>query len=274
MKKHRKVKCMDKLEELIEEKLKELDRHISGAKKSLRRAPEGILKVSNNKKTYQYYCRCNNSDKDGKYITKKNMNLVRGLAQKDYDQKFLAAAQKEKIFFEQIQKKYDSNYLKEIFDNLPESRKDITIPYILDEEEYVSIWESTEYPIKLVIREDDNEIFTEKGEVVRSKSEKIIADRFNVLGIPYHYEKPLYLEGYGSVHPDFTVLNRKTQKEFYWEHFGLMDNPQYCENVVKKLETMSKNGIFPGDNLIMTFETGTHILNMKNVDLLIERYLI
>ena len=110
--------------------------------------------------------------------------------------------------------------------------------------------------------------------MVRSKSEKRLADKFNLLGIPYIYEKPLYLEGYGYVHPDFTLLNVRKKKEYYLEHFGMMDNPEYTVKTVQKLETYEKNGIFPGEKLLLTYETGSHPLNMKTVDNLIQKFLL
>lgn len=56
-------------------------------------------------------------------------------------------------------------------------------------------------------------ILTEKGERVRSKSEKILADYFYRKNILYKYEKTLYLKGYGTVYPDFTFLSRKAGEE-------------------------------------------------------------
>ena len=56
-------------------------------------------------------------------------------------------------------------------------------------------------------------LITEKGEYVRSKSEKIIADTLTKNNINYVYELPLRLKGYGTVKPDFTVLNKRTRHE-------------------------------------------------------------
>ena len=81
---------------------------------------------------------------------------------------------------------------------------------------------------------EDIEILTEKGESVKSKSEKIIADKLNMMNIPYCYEVPLYLKGYGYVKPDFKVLNVATRKEYYWEHYGMMDNKDYIIKALKK----------------------------------------
>ena len=98
-------------------------------------------------------------------------------------------------------------------------------------------------------------IITEKGERVRSKSEKILADYFYRNNIIYKYEKPLFLKGYGTVYPDFTFLSRKTGEEIYWEHEGMMDKSDYAKTAVKKLESYQKNGIYLGERLIATFET-------------------
>lgn len=139
---------------------------------------------------------------------------------------------------------------------------------------YVTQWQSKIYDGKKQEEETDCSIITEKGEIVKSKSEKILADKFYLMNIPYHYEKPLYLNGYGTVYPDFLTLNKRKRKEIYWEHLGLMDKQDYCEKTIRKLETMQKNGIYLGENLIITFETQTHPLNMRIVEDMIKRYLV
>lgn len=73
--------------------------------------------------------------------------------------------------------------------------------------------------------------------------------------ILYQYERPLYLKGFGTVHPDFTFLSRETGEEIYWEHDGRMDDPIYAQNAVKKIQAYEENGIYPGERLILTFET-------------------
>lgn len=72
-------------------------------------------------------------------------------------------------------------------------------------------------------------------------------------GIPYKYEKPLYLKGYGIVYPDFTFLSKRTRKEIYWEHEGRMDDSEYAKTAIKKIKTYEDNGIYLGENLILTF---------------------
>ena len=100
----------------------------------------------------------------------------------------------------------------------------------------------------------------------------IIADMLEREGIPYHYEYPLKLKGWGIVYPDFTILHTGKTQEIFWEHLGLMDHPDYAESAIQKIATYEKNGIYPGENLILTFETRKTPLNRKMVQRLIERY--
>ena len=118
------------------------------------------------------------------------------------------------------------------------------------------------------------ELYTTKGERVRSKSEIIIADSLMRADVPYRYECPLVLKGYGKVYPDFTVLNVKLRKELYWEHLGMMDDSEYVEHALQKIATYEQNGIFPGDNLILTYETKQNPVNQKIITLMIQRYLL
>ena len=85
---------------------------------------------------------------------------------------------------------------------------------------------------------------------------------------------PLYLKGTGMVYPDFTFLSRRTRKEIYWEHDGRMDDPVYARSAVRKIQAYEENGIYPGENLILTFETEKTILDIRIVKGLVERYLL
>ena len=91
--------------------------------------------------------------------------------------------------------------------------------------------------------------------------------------IPYRYEYPLYLEGYGKIHPDFMALNVNTRTVFYWEHMGMMDDTEYVENAIRRIEAYEKNDIFPGENLILTYETQRHPMSPRVIEQKIRKYL-
>ena len=260
------------MEELTKE-IRILEKIIEYAEKSLKAAPQGILRISRKGNSSQYYWRKDEKDKNGKYIKKKDRNIAYELAQKDYDKDILQTAKEQKGKISRFLKQYAPERIKEIYTSMPLEKQMLITPCILTEEQYVTKWENRSY-IGKEISADIPEIYTEKGERVRSKSEKILADKFNLMKIPYLYEYPLQLKGYGVIYPDFTLLNKKTRQEYYLEHFGMMDDTRYSEKTIQKIELYEKNGIFPGEKLLMTFETSKHTLNMMLVEQMITKYLI
>lgn len=276
---------MDEIGQLLQQREKLLKKAVNYAKHIINKAPDGILRVSYSHHSEQYYFRTSIKDTYGKYIRKKEKKLLHDLAQKDYAIKLLASSQIQLSILQDFTAKYEDNAIFSIYEELPEARQKLVKPYMLPEKEFVLLWEQPPKPIiedaragsyfnKSMVANLEDGIYTEKGEAVRSKSEKILADRFTTIKIPYHYEKPLYLNGYGYIHPDFTVLNRRTRKEYYWEHMGLMDNEEYCEKAIKKIESMEKNNLFSGESVILTYETKNHPLNIKVVNELIQKYLL
>ena len=106
---------------------------------------------------------------------------------------------------------------------------------------------NTFYPDKLQIRSAD-------GTMVRSKSESLIASELASNGIPYRYECALEIEGQ-VFYPDFTIRHPATGRTIIWEHFGMIDREEYLESTLKKLRVYLRNGLIPGINFIITFET-------------------
>ena len=90
-----------------------------------------------------------------------------------------------------------------------------------------------------------------------------------MLGIPYRYEYPILLDTNVKVYPDFTILRMPQREEVYLEHFGLLDDADYMNQVVWKLNMYEKNGIYLGVNLFITHETSTNPLNTKALDAMI-----
>lgn len=58
------------------------------------------------------------------------------------------------------------------------------------------------------------------------------------------------------------------------QHLGKMDDPQYIKDNIDRLIEYKKAGYYIGVNLIITFETSKHPLNNKEIDAMIDRYLL
>jgi hypothetical protein len=86
---------------------------------------------------------------------------------------------------------------------------------------------------------------TTRGELVRSKSEVIIADLLDGLGLPYGYERP-FAGPDGSVrYPDFTIDDAETGRRLLIEHLGMLDRPDYVRRWKAKEKWYREAGVLP-----------------------------
>lgn len=263
---------MSNLTEKINERILDLKELIHVKEKDLVKAPKGVINIAQSGNRIQYYYKNSTSDKVRKYIKNKNKQLVKELCQKDYDEKVVFAAEKELKQLEEFQADYLKERCEDVYGKLNEHRKKFVSPIVVPDDEFVVAWEQEEYQRK-EFRADAPEYYTDKGERVRSKSEILIANALNKYNIPYRYEYPLYLKGYGTIYPDFTVLNVRSRKEYYWEHMGMMDDSEYLEGALHRIDMYEKNDIFPGDKLILSHETLKYPLNSRNIEKLIFQFL-
>lgn len=263
---------MEEIKKLLEERENYLLQISKEKEEALKAAPEGSLRICSARNKTQYYQRNNPKDFNGIYIREKDIKLAQDLAQKDYDQKVLCSAKRELEAIRKYRSIHPTSSAEQIYEKLHRERQKLITPIIETEEQFVTNWRNVSYKGK-EIDESVPEIYTAKGERVRSKSEVIIADILGSEGIPYRYECPVYIKGIGRFYPDFTVLNVKKRKEIYWEHLGMMDDATYVESAIQKIAIYEQNGIFPGDNLILTYETKKTPINQKIVRIMIRQYI-
>lgn len=269
------------IKEKIDNILDDISQAEEYAKKKLRNAPSGSLRVKKTgSKTYYYHRK--GAETTGDYLDKDHIELIRALEEKAYCQTLLETAEREKADLQKLQSiwehlpDFNTAFLK-----IPQSRRHLIGPFEPSvrrvPDQTVKDWLSVIEPRKYV---DPNDCYTTRnGEIVRSKSELIIADRLTEKGVPYYYERPFTMfdveqGGYFAWYPDFLVLNRRTGRQYYWEHFGLLDDADYCAGCQFKLEEYAKNGLFQGKNLIVTAESSKHNLNTEYIDRLIKEYLL
>lgn len=249
----------DTLKQLQEERAKLLE-WSEKVGQALKNVPQGSLAIRIKKDKPEYYWRINR--KKEVYLKKDQMSLVKVLAQKSYLLEVESYIKNQIDTIQTFLENYSTTSVSDYYHHLSNSRKELVTPICIPDEIYTRLWQEEAYSGK-GFAVNESEILTEKGERVRSKSEKIIADKLLSLGIPYKYEHPLQLARGGVIYPDFTLLDVEKRKEVYYEHFGMMDNPEYAEKAVRKIENYIRNGYIPGNNLIFTFETSRHPLDMR-----------
>lgn len=243
------------------------------AKKELENTPEGSLRIGKSQGCSQYYHCTKYTNHNGIYLPKKELELAKQLARKSYNEKILKYSEKTARNITRLLQDFQDDKLEQIYYSLNIEKQKLIVPIEPTFNQKLKKWLAEPYAGK-GFSESAPIITTNSGIRVRSKSEKIMADYFDSVGIPYKYECPLWLEQYGMVYPDFTFLSPRTKKKMYWEHEGMMDNPEYAKKAIKKIELYEMNGIFPGEDLILTYESSTTILNMDIVKELAEKNLL
>jgi len=84
-------------------------------------------------------------------------------------------------------------------------------------------------PVRIGERRYDDRLIhrTARGELVRSKSEVIIANELHNRGIDYAYEKELQFDNGPPRFPDFTIEDAASGLTVYWEHCGMLTDRGY-----------------------------------------------
>jgi hypothetical protein len=98
---------------------------------------------------------------------------------------------------------------------------------------------------------------TQRGDLVRSKSEVIIADMLHGKGLDYAYERKLTsIDGNSWRYPDFTIEDAESGETVYWEHLGLLGDTGYRRRWERKLKWYRDQRILRVD------ESGERVANL------------
>lgn len=262
---------MKTIEVILKKECQQLKEIIRESRKRLQNVPQGHLRIAKKKNRLEYYY-INEDEKNmsGRYLKKSEEYLAKRIVQRDYDTYIIKYATERIKVIDKFLENYEKTRLNNVLSKMNSYRKKLVEQAIISDEEFVKQWQETKY-VKKEFEDDLQEIITEKGEYVRSKSEKIIADKLYMLGIPYRYECPILLDGNIKIYPDFTILKMPERKEVYLEHFGMLDDPNYVNNTIFKLNTYERNGIYLGVNLFVTYETSKKPLNVRALDEMIRK---
>lgn len=249
----------------------ELDTIIETKKIELKNAPEGELRTAKCRNKIQYFKREKGGDSNGEYIKYSDIDLARRLAQKEYDNYAIQAAEKEVKLLDSMKRLYDGRAIEHIGLKMVKAKMDLVTPVEKSDEEYVAEWLAQEYePFDYYSEALTYE--NSKGVKMRSKSEVLISNILDELGIPYLYEKPLKLPDNRKVGPDFTLLDMRNRQEVYLEHLGMLDNIDYMEKNIRKIGEYEDAGIYRGTRLLITYETKNKQFNVKRIKGMLAEY--
>ncbi len=264
------VNCREQLKSqlnMIDTMIAEAERRLASNKTTESRS----LHSSRYRKGFQYYLK----DSEGKrtYVRAADLGIVQGIAQREYDASVKKKLLELKKRIERFLWHYGFEEILLEYNRLPEAKRVLIQPLVIPDEEFIELWEK-EFEGEMNTYPEKGKYPTNKGEEVRSKSEKILADLFYKYNIPYVYEPRLTFRDGSSVYPDFALLNVKERRTIYWEHFGLADDDEYAGKALQKLERYEINGIITGIDLIFSTETGERPLDVKRIEKKIRQHLL
>ncbi|MCR5469215.1 MAG: hypothetical protein K6F37_09660 [Lachnospiraceae bacterium] len=259
----------------LEEQLRELDALQKLSDKKLRRfkgLPDNHIRVSTSNGCYQYFI-VDKSRKECVYVPSAEIKNVQKFVQRDYEVKVNKTIKGLRTKLAKFIKNYDIDAINKVYDNSSPGKQKLITPLVKTKEDLIKEWRE-EHPSFQNTFPLECEYLTNRGESVRSKSEKIIADLLGSYNVPYQYEPLLELQGYYSVYPDFAVLNVRTGKKYYWEHLGIVSDPDYAIKNFWKIQKYEKSGYLIGRDVILTFESEGIPLDVNLIKEKIEEFLL
>ncbi len=254
---------------MLEDEIKSLEQVNAEAKKHIRKIERHNLTTRKIRGYYRYYL-------DDKYVGKDKLEIVKSLAEQEYYRNLLrdtsVLLEKAKL----CKLAYEKYNPCVVFKSLHEGKRKLITPVVDDIDELIGRFENEEYE-GLPFDENQNVFYTAKGERVRSKTEKIIADTLQRKGIHYKYERPVELEtGVGQkklFYPDFTIMRKSNGRIVYMEHFGMLDNLSYYNNTLSKLNIFERNNLLIGRDVLIVHETSYAPINTKVLEMYIDMFL-
>ncbi len=263
---------MDILEVLKKQKseMEEYLIKLQERQKDYKNLPHRGLRAASHRSGFQYYIR-----EDGpkyRYVCRSKLDTVKKMIQRDYEENLIRILQKDLKKISRLIDNCQLSSLAKEYDRLPEGKRVFVDPLVINDQMYVERWYK-KYPGGKNTYQEAGQYTTDRGELVRSKSEKIIADMFYRNAIPYQYEPEIVFRDGTVVYPDFALLNVRKRKTFFWEHLGMISNEEYAVKNWKKIMRYEENGIFLSMDLIISEESSDGPLNLRLIKEKIDKYL-
>jgi len=255
------------LQKLMEEYKCKLEDQIALYEEEVRKGPRGKFYAYRDNGNSKWYVKKSNKTE---YLEKTKRDYAKRLAKKRYAEAKLVETKRElnavnkyllhKGNLTNVDEKYlcdDSPYRELLIDKYKS----------YDEEDV--FWMNEDYPRNEEYKESlmyDNST----GISYRSKSEFMIQTALIKSKIAYRYEEELEINGV-KLHPDFTIRKRYSGEIVYWEHLGMMDDPDYVCSFSWKINQYASAGIYLGEKLFVTYETKTTPLILNEVYAVIDK---
>lgn len=261
--------------EIIKMELALQQKLLSDSEMLIANSPEGTLQVRERKRGMSYYQV--HKEKNGRVWKNVHRNIndkpdiINALTAKKVAEKRISKCKSNINLLINMLEKYEPCSFDDILGDLPEKYQTVEKKhrdYLMEK------WKNA--PFNQCSKDPERHIHeTHIGELVRSKSEVIIANALYSYGIPFHYEEQFpYPDDSGRYfYPDFVIMLPDGRK-LYWEHFGMLSKFSYCQHNAEKLYHYQTHGVHIGKNLIITQDDAKGSCNSAFICKIIEDYIL
>jgi len=207
-------------------------------------APAGELRMRKHNNGYQWWVHYPGSATKDEYIKGLDKDKHRSYANKYYLSLLKKEIEKENNILIKSQY-YNPENKGTIYDNLPSYIKQYVTPLHKSTATQIQDWYERDFQSNTFDFSPMSSFTTQKGEIVRSRAELIIANELAAHNLYYHYEEVLTLSSGKKRYPDFTVAHPATGEFYYIEFFGMMNNEKYALDAYTKIQEYSNDAVFP-----------------------------
>lgn len=250
---------MDDFLRVVDEEKRQMEKLIMECKTNSKKIPKGFLKLRKIKKGYAIAKVIPYNKKYREVRITDNPDEIFDYLYRDINKKRLAFAEKNFSILEKVLNQYKLTDIKSLWQLMPERLH--AIKQVLDD----NITKNTKAAMfdsdnnsknsncinrDSCQRDEKHKLRTQCGVWVRSKNELYICDRLDFYNIKFEYEPQMYING-RIYQPDF-VIHLPDGSLIIWEHFGMMNEIDYCRRNAVKIYDYFADGYIIGKKLIAT----------------------
>ena len=257
------IRIMSYFSTVLFEEIRKQKIMLSRAREELNRAPEGRMKSKVRKHRVSFYHVVNGKEINITGDTK----TIHSLLMKYVNRIIVRTASLNLSAMDKLIKNYCANDYASILEMLPVSYSRAN----------TSILRSAAATQNKFLYSPDTHIHeTAAGIFVRSKSEVIIANTLTSYGIPFSYEELFQAQTTKQgkrIYPDFKI---KCPDGYIiiWEHWGLLEQIDYCISQAYKLNAYNNQGYVLGQNLIITADDNHGGCNAQQIDKIVRTLIL
>ncbi len=235
-----------------------------------RNPQKGFIKASHKHGSYQFYFKGKNDSKY-RYVPVSEKKKIGKILQGEYEEVLLKTVRKNCAVLRHAIRNLIP--VEDRYERMSPGKKELIDPIISTRQSYIDAW-YRKYPGGMNPYFEEGVYQTDRGEKVRSKSEKILADLFYKREIPYQYEPEITLKDGSKVYPDFLLLNVRERRTFIWEHFGMLSDDDYAKKNMRKICSYDESGFSLGVGLLISSESDEVPLKLSLINEKIDRFLV